>query len=193
MSSQRRINASRANGRQSRGPVTPEGKARSAANSTRHGLAAPEVTARSVVLGTESRALFDQLHQALIEEHNPATASEALLVEELAVCRWRMQRNWTRETSLGDIWMAKLDERLVAWNKAPVVDPDHRDALAFRDLALDGHSLPLLLRYEARLSHQFDRCLQRLHALQSRPLFDDATPAEPNEPSPISEHLPEAA
>ena len=52
------------NGKKSQGPVTPEGKARSAANATRHGLASPGRLADSVCLTIETREEFLHLHQA---------------------------------------------------------------------------------------------------------------------------------
>ena len=101
MSSARRIAASRANGKKSQGPVTPEGKARSAAGApTRLGLASPDRDGRSVCLKHENRDEFPLLHDTLVTKHAPVTATEHLTVHEMAVVRWRLQRAWLMETAL---------------------------------------------------------------------------------------------
>ena len=69
------------------GPRTPEGKARSAQNSFRHGL-----TSRQVVAPGESQQEFDDLQSAILAEHAPATPTENEMVEELAACAWRLRR-----------------------------------------------------------------------------------------------------
>src|SRR4051794_41818269 len=76
--------ASRANGALSRGPATPEGKARSALNGTRHGLAGP-----FRLLPAEDATAYERLRAALLA---PADAAEEHWVEELAFAAWRLRR-----------------------------------------------------------------------------------------------------
>ncbi|MCC6540260.1 MAG: hypothetical protein IT162_22120 [Bryobacterales bacterium] len=179
--------AARANGARSQGPVTPEGTARSAANSTRHGLTAAGRTAATVCIFGETHEEFEELHAALIEEHNPATATEALLVEEMATARWRQQRIWNLESTTIDKHAGRVTPEVMAAYAEQATEP-LIIATAVEDLADNSNVLGLYLRYEARLSRQFDRCLQRLHALQDRRLRD-----LPNEPNPKIEHCAAAA
>ncbi len=87
MSSQRRIDSSRANGAKSRGPVTAEGKRKSSANSLRHGL-----LAQCIVLEDEVPERFHELLADLTREHNPQTETQLGLVETMAMARWRVMR-----------------------------------------------------------------------------------------------------
>ena len=109
MRSEKQIAASRANGARSRGPKTPEGKARAARNSLRHGL-----LARAVVLEDESRAKFDTLVCQLNEALQPQSAIEHLFIGKMAAAHWRQLRIWELEraghASLNDLEM-RLDRQ----------------------------------------------------------------------------------
>ena len=185
MSSSRRVAASRANGKKSKGPVTAEGKARSAANApaARHGLASPDRAADSICLGNENRDEFMLLYESLVTEHVPATTTEHLTVHEMAVCRWRLHRAWAMETALLENQMDDMMDEITKKYKA--TDELTRASLAFRELTEKSPSLPILLRYEARLTRQFDRCLQRLAGLRAQ-REKVTVPADPN---PENEHL----
>src|ERR1044072_6825725 len=95
MSSLRRIEASRANGARSKGPVTPEGKKRSAVNAMRHGLLADVL-----VLDGEARENFELLLDQHVDRLQPADGVEYALVEEMASAYWRLHRNWAIEKRL---------------------------------------------------------------------------------------------
>ena len=83
-----RAETSRRNGALFCGPVTPEGKARSAINATRHGLCA-----RTMVLGEgEDGGELAALRAALLGRWQPVDAAEAHLVEELVFAAWRQVR-----------------------------------------------------------------------------------------------------
>ncbi|MGA3024822.1 MAG: hypothetical protein ABSF98_08650, partial [Bryobacteraceae bacterium] len=79
MSTQSQIQANRRNALNSTGPRTPEGKARSSANSLKHGL-----SARFRVLTSESQDDFDDLLAELTRTFAPTNVYEHILVMEIA-------------------------------------------------------------------------------------------------------------
>ena len=81
------ISANQANAQHSTGPKTEAGKAACALNNFRHGLAG-----LFSVLPSEDAAQYQALTEALRQEHQPATASELILVEKLAQHFWLSQR-----------------------------------------------------------------------------------------------------
>ena len=99
MSTTKQIAAARANGDPSKGPVSAHGKRSSSRNSLRHGL-----LARTVVLEEESTHRFRELLHALMDEFQPASATQIMLVETMAVARWRQLRIWgTAEGGSGSV------------------------------------------------------------------------------------------
>ncbi len=149
MSSQRRIASSRANGAKSHGPVTPQGKRISAANSLRHGA-----LAGLVLLSEEKQSVFTGLLADLTREFNPQTEAQRVLVEGLAIARWRTLRIWAVEG-------ATLEAAIQQQPPSDLPSAD-RVALAFKTLADNSRVLDLLARYESRYERQFARSLNLL-------------------------------
>ncbi len=81
MSSLRQTEAARKNGAQSRGPVTPEGKAISSANSLKHGL-----LAEAIVITGEAVEHLAALSARFHAEFHPRTQTETHHVEILIMC-----------------------------------------------------------------------------------------------------------
>jgi hypothetical protein len=110
MRSSKQIEASRLNGAKSHGPVTEEGKRNSARSNWQRGL-----LARTVVLESESRDRFTRLYDSLVEEIQPNTTIETLLVQKMAVAQWRQMRLWGIEKSDPaegpSIWEARFDRQ----------------------------------------------------------------------------------
>jgi hypothetical protein len=151
----------RINGAKSHGPVTPEGKARSSANSRRHGLTA------SVVLQAESDDDLQLLLADFMDQFHPQTAVETDLVEAMATARWRLRRLLAIETHLFDLEMLRRRDEID--DAFTGMDPEDRLAFAFQKLADTGNSLALLIRYEGSLNRSFDKAFKQLQQLQSKP------------------------
>jgi hypothetical protein len=176
MSSLLKIQSARANGARSRGPVTPEGLARSSQNALKHGL-----TSRSIVLSNESESDFEQLHESYLAQFNPQTDVEVGLVEQLVASRWRIERIWALETALLDLEM--LEQEDAVKRKYEAIEDVARTALAFRALCDGSRSLEMLSRYEARHRRASDRILNSLLRLQELRLANERLPNEPNHPT----------
>ena len=142
-----RAEASRQNGAKSRGPKTPEGRARSAQNALKHGLRAEKY----LVLPEEDAAEFAGLEAALVEELAPVGALQTLLAQRVAVAAWRLARADRIETEL-------FEER------------GYGNASSGLALIRDGNgtrSFETLLRYRGAAMAEFWRALKTLKALQA--------------------------
>ncbi len=112
MSSQAKINASRANARKSTGPSTAAGKAVSRNNAYKHGM-----RARNPVAPGEDQAEFDGRLAQFRDEFAPRTPSEECLVQQAADASWRRERLIGIESALlgqDDIDTVELD-RISRW------------------------------------------------------------------------------
>ena len=82
-----RAEAARRNGAKSRGPKTPEGKARSAQNALRHGFRAAPNTVIAF-----NRAEFDEFRREALQEHRPYGHAESSYFELWAFAAFQLRR-----------------------------------------------------------------------------------------------------
>ena len=156
----------RANGAKSNGPVTPEGKAKSAQNSRKHGL-----TGKTAVLAHESQQEFDELEASYVETYKPATAAESDLVGEMVNSRWRLRRMEEME--------AALFESAFKRHAETEESPSAARALAYVELA-ESKSLRTLSRYSAQSRRAYEKARNELLDLQAARLQVEELPNEPS-------------
>jgi hypothetical protein len=144
-----RAEASRRNGAKSRGPKTPEGKARSAQNALKHGLRAQ----KHMLLPGESAAEYQRLEAALLEELAPEGALQAVLARRVVAAAWRLER------------VERIEVQLFAWNQLDGVGRNLGLAL-IRDCN-NARAFDTLLRYRGGTLAEFWRALRTLKALQA--------------------------
>ncbi len=181
MSSQKRIDANRRNAQKSTGPRTPEGKARSAQNALRHGLAS--ISPHSF-LAAEDRTAFDRLLTGYMRIYEPAHQDEVHLLTDAVFCKWRQQRAWTAEAQ--QLEMAIAENQYDLQKKLPKANVAAHLANGFIHSAEQSQ---LLRRYEAQLHRQYLRNLKELRDLQAtrtelEPTLEDSEADTPNEPKP---------
>ena len=85
MSSRQSTEQARRNGALAAGTKSPEGVKKSSMNALRHGL-----TAKSLVLATESQEQFDELLKNYVEFYDPNNTIELDLVHDMVAARWRL-------------------------------------------------------------------------------------------------------
>ncbi len=154
---QKQIEASRRNGAKSRGPVTPEGKVRSARNSYRHGFRS---SAPYEALGdlTIDPAEFAELKTRLLSEYDVHTPDDINLVESFAWIECRLRRLREVETD-----RLKAEIRTLKRTN-PELSSKQRGALAMVALAESGFRT-LQIRLQRRLHAQQFRDFDRLMKL----------------------------
>jgi hypothetical protein len=111
-------------------------------------------------LEEENTGRFLDLLNEFIAEHQPATATENMLVETITVASWRRTRIWEMQKENFDHDIASCD-----------VDTDSPAlcaTLALRGSQESVRSHEVLLRYEVAFDRQISRALLRLQQLQDR-------------------------
>jgi hypothetical protein len=161
MPSKLKSDTARINGAKSHGPVTPEGRAKSAANSRTHGLAA-----KYLLLPNESNEHFELFRDDYLEQFQPQTGVEADLVEVMVIARWRLRLFLSIESHLFDTEIARRQKQIDA--KFNDMDQDARLAWVFQHMADNGQSIALLIRYEGSINRSYEKALKQLLLLQSR-------------------------
>jgi hypothetical protein len=155
-----RAAASRKNGAKSRGPKTPEGKARSARNALKHGLCAQ----RFVALGDEDLAAFDALEAALTAELAPQGTLQAVLVRRIVAATWRLER------------AERMEGELFAQN----ISGTTSFGLAMIRDCNGARAFDTLLRYRGTTLAELWRALRTLKALHAEQAArPDEPPIEP--------------
>jgi hypothetical protein len=86
-SSSPRAEINRANAQLSTGPRTERGKLASSRNALKHGL-----STGTVLIPGENEKEFEALRDTLRREHQPADATDQMLVDQLAQSHWLLQR-----------------------------------------------------------------------------------------------------
>jgi hypothetical protein len=153
MSSQRRIDSSRANGAKSRGPVTAAGRYNSSRNNLRHGF-----LAKSAVLEKESSEAFSQSLAALCREHNAQTETQLTLVEHMTMARRRIARLWPIERELLQSEIHKPEHiRLSPRRASRALSPLLSNAMASLPYSTVTSPSRPPLRPFAQLTHQVSR------------------------------------
>ena len=172
MPSELKSETSRINGAKSHGPKTPEGKEASSRNSLKHGF----TSSKTFILQCESAEEYQMFLAEHIAIHQPVTAPEKELVDQMAIARWRIRRFVAAETDLFDTEMVRNRDKV---NKefAPADSAVHL-AMAIRSLADESRVLSLMSRYEARHQRTHDKAYAALRELQK------ARASQPTPPGP---------
>ena len=137
MATEAQITANQANSQHSTGPKSETGKAASCKNNFKYGLTGSSFT----VLEFEDQDEYDHVLCGLRFEHQPATMTESILVEEMA------QSYWLRKRALYLQDQCATDEELT--------------------LEEQGRQLALFIRYQTTHDRAFHRALNDLLKLRA--------------------------
>ena len=135
MATSAQVTANQSNAQQSTGPKTPQGKAIAARNNLRYGF-----TGVFSVLPWENQGEFDALFTALCNEHQPASPTEAALIEKMAQALWLGKR-------------ALLLQEVTFNLEMPA--------------CIDEKQLALFIRYQTTHDRAFHKCLDQLLKLRA--------------------------
>ena len=150
-----RAESARINGAKSRGPTSPEGKARSSQNAVKHGL-----TAQQFLFMPEHQAEFNAHLAAVISYWNPQCDYELYLATKLARAEYLHDRAESIQTNLIDLETIVVGDEI----QRAFEHVDMAGAIALGYKSLDEHSTAHrnLDRHIARLSRERVQAVKNL-------------------------------
>ncbi len=155
-----KLAANRANAQHSRGPVTPEGKAKSSMNAVKTGL-----TGRTVLLPTEDAGTYQAHIERLFNKFAPYNDDERTLVQLIADTEWRLLRVASLESGFYAVGERKLPDDIFADETDPTCRHHLLQAEVLMTFRKDFANLGI---QESRLNRQLDKCKAELQAMQLR-------------------------
>jgi hypothetical protein len=168
MASEKQISANRRNATMSTGPITFNGKARSAQNAVTHGL-----TAERFIFSGEDAAEFERLRQDMLRHFSPIDAVEEHLVERAARLMWRLRRVPGLETLLFEARKQTVLE--VRTLRRDGRDEDVATMGRVVELLLDADFLLKLSRYESGLQKQLVMTLKEIREMRASRAVTEVT------------------
>jgi hypothetical protein len=187
MISERQQDANRRNAAKSHGPITPEGRAAVRHNALKHGFTAAEIVLPTV----EEQIDFEQFRAAFEAEHQPVGPTEEVLVEDIVVSRWRLNR--IRKMEPGFFALGLQGRKSVREELYSNLDGQAHLADVLSHDAFEDDTYGKMSRYEGRFERSFYKALKELQRLQAlRAAVSDSgngtvspTPISPVEPADI--------
>jgi hypothetical protein len=177
-----RAESSRINGAKSRGPLTPEGKAKVRWNALKHGHYAK----LAAVVAMENDDFFDKLLAAYLDVIKPSNPIEQRMARELATIDWRMARDVTIQSRLLEQQANDLPDACIEGRETSDIVAQAADALYRRTRSHVAHSV-----FEARHLTNRKKILESLQAMRKLGPSLNQTPdplclcgPEVNEPQP---------
>jgi hypothetical protein len=161
MRSDKQNEASRTNGAKSQGPVSPEGKARSAQNAERHNLCA---AGHLVLLTNEDAVEFRHLMDDFIVRFQPVDRVELDLVHKLIAATWREKRIAGMETAIFELEMLRQQPEIE--DEYLEISAPARHALALFGTDDTKAATSLLFRYASTVRRAYASALKALKELQ---------------------------
>lgn len=163
MTSEKQIEANRANAQKSTGPRTPEGKAKTRLNAVRD-----NITGQITTLSDPDRDVFEKLKAEHVADLAPQTISETKLAHAIAWDTWRLDRLRAAEMNI----FAQAAEFHEPPDETPddnEIDPALRTARAEAHIfRTEAARLELNSLYEQRMTRSLHRNREELRLLQAQ-------------------------
>ncbi len=176
--SEAQLTANRANAQLSTGPITREGKAKSAQNALKHGL-----TGHAVLLPSDDAADYQRRLEACKDAYQPVGEEEQQLIQSIVDSLWRINR--AQNLQIGIMYKGGLEFA----NQFAGEEPARRRLLIEVETYLKYEkSIRNLQVQEARLHRRYEKDTAELNRIQQARKARERQAVKSSRPNPSSEN-----